>query len=153
VKIKNKILIAVFVVFGTNQLLPAGDTFIGVPTKTIQNDTIYPAEIEIQPSVIQLDFSPSEFITKDITILNRGGQPLEIKKVKASCYCANAAIIHSTIIPFSLGKIRLSVNTQKLTDSLQRIDYTIWSNAQDSVFTFPVYLRRIEKDTLIHPKN
>lgn len=147
-KFKIAIITSFFIAFGAIQLLPAVEFYKKSPIKKIQNDSVYPAEIEIKPSIIQVDFAPSEFVTTDITILNRGGQVLEIKKIKASCYCANGAILISSISPFSLGKIRLSFNTEKLTDSLQRIDYTIWSNARDSVFNFPVYLRRIIKDSL-----
>lgn len=136
------------IALGAIQLLPATEHDKEMNINAAMNDSVYPAEIEIKPSSIQLDFTPSEFVTTDITIMNRGGQPLEIKRVKASCYCANAAVIHSTINPFGLGKIRLAVNTEKLTDSLQRVDYTIWSNARDSVFTFPVILRRVVKDTV-----
>ncbi len=146
-KVQNLLLAAV-IVFGSIELLPATENDKEIHINTVVNDSVYPPEIEIKPSFIQLDFTPSEFVTTDITIMNRGGQPLEIKRVKASCYCANGAVIHSTVNPFGLGKIRLAVNTLKLTDSLQRIDYTIWSNARDSVYTFPVYLRRVEKDTL-----
>lgn len=146
-KLKHICFAAIIATFASIQFLPAGETTKDKPAVVIQNDTIYPAEIEIRPQIIQLDFYPNEFITKDITLLNRGGQALEIKKTKASCYCASAAVINFSIPPFGLGKVRLSFNTQKLTDSIQRIDYTIWSNARDSMFTFPVYLRRIERDS------
>jgi len=147
-KITSILFTASIITFGAIQLLPAGETTRELSSYEIINDSIFPPEIEIKPSIIQVDFFPSEFVTTDITILNRGGLPLEIKKIKASCYCANGAVINSYISPFTVGKIRLSFNTVKLTDSLQRIDYTIWSNARDSIFNFPVFLRRKENNTL-----
>ncbi|MBI3258083.1 MAG: DUF1573 domain-containing protein [Ignavibacteriae bacterium] len=152
-KFKHICVSILIAAFASIQFVPAGESANEKYTDLILNDTIYPAEIEIKPQIIQLDFYPNEFITKDITLLNRGGQTLEIKKTKASCYCANAAVINFSIPPFGLGKVRLSFNTQKLTDSIQRIDYTIWSNARDSVFTFPVYLRRVERDSSIQTIN
>ncbi len=110
-------------------------------------DTLYPPEIEVVPSELHLDFKQGDFIIKDITILNRGGQPLEIYGMRGSCYCANAAIIHSYIVPFSKGTIRLSVNTKNLSDSLQRIDYTIRTNTPDSQKSYRVFLRLLPSDS------
>ncbi len=132
-------------------VLPANGSYYELPSSVIIADTVYPPEIEIIPSELHLDFKQGDFVIKDITILNRGGQPLEIYGMRGSCYCANAAIIHRYIVPFSKGTIRLSINTKNLSDSLQRIDYTIRTNTPDSNKNFRVYLRLLPKDsTLIH---
>ncbi len=128
---------------------PAHSSFYEVPISAVVTDTIYPPEIEVIPGELHLDFKQGDFVIKDITILNRGGQPLEIFGMRGSCYCANAAIIHPYIVPFSKGTIRLSINTKNLSDSLQRIDYTIRTNTPDSSKNFRVYLRLLPKDSTV----
>lgn len=128
-------------------VMRADSTDYESPRSFIVSDSVYPPEIEILPAELHLDFNQGDFIVKDITILNRGGQALEIYGMRGSCFCANAAIIHSYIVPFSKGTIRLSVNTKNLSDSIQRIDYTIRTNTPDSSKNYRVYLHLLPKDT------
>jgi len=130
-------------------VLPAHSRFYEIPPSVVVIDTVYPPEIEIIPAELHLDFKQGDFVIKDITILNRGGQPLEIYGMRGSCFCANAAVIHSYIVPFSKGTVRLSVNTKNLSDSVQRIDYTIRTNTPDSTKNFRVYLHLLPKDSTV----
>ncbi|MFN8361797.1 MAG: hypothetical protein U0264_17960 [Candidatus Kapaibacterium sp.] len=129
--------------------VPARSTYYEASDSPIIADTVYPPEISILPPELHVNFKQGDFVIKDITILNRGGQPLEIYGMRGSCYCANAAVIHPFIVPFSKGIVRLSVNTKNLSDSIQRIDYSIKTNTPDSTVQYRVFLHLIAKDTTI----
>ncbi len=87
------------------------------------------------------------FIRESVKILNIGGSPLTIKEVKSSCGCATAGVGRAVIHPTSLGYIYLNIDASRLTDSVMRVDYYIYTNAQDSVVTYPVYLHKRSSQT------
>lgn len=82
------------------------------------------------------------FIRESIKVLNTGGTPMTIKEVKSSCGCATAGVGRAVVHPTSLGYIYLNIDVSRLTDSVMRVDYYIYTNAQDSVVTYPVYLHK-----------
>ena len=67
---------------------------------------------------------------------------MTIKEVKSSCGCATAGVGRAVIHPTSLGYIYLNIDVSRLTDSVMRVDYYIYTNAEDSVVTYPVYLHK-----------
>ncbi len=82
------------------------------------------------------------FVRESIKVINTGGSPMTIKEVKSSCGCATAGVGRAVIHPTSLGYIYLNIDVSRLTDSVMRVDYYIYTNAEDSVVTYPVYLHK-----------
>jgi hypothetical protein len=109
-----------------------------------------PADLLIRPAIPHIWFTPNEGVVTEVTVLNKGADMLVIDEVKASCFCASPVIMHSRIRPMGLGKIRISVNTDRMAgDSISQVDFTIRSNAAKPVMTFPLILhnRQMVKDT------
>jgi hypothetical protein len=99
-------------------------------------------EIIIRPGEPIAYFSPDEEgIVMDITVLNKGGETLQISEVKSSCFCASAVVNNPTIRPMGKGKLTFQVSTARMhEDSLTRVDFTVISNAKNKTFSIPLLL-------------
>lgn len=99
-------------------------------------------DIIIRPGEPIAYFSPDEEgIVLDISVLNKGGETLQIKEVKSSCYCASAIVNNPTIRPMGKGKLTFQVSTARMhEDSLTRVDFTVISNAKNKAFSIPLML-------------
>lgn len=107
-----------------------------------QEDNIKPFLL-VKPSKSTIYYADSvKYIRESVKILNTGGAPLTIKEVKSSCGCATAGVGRATIHPTSIGYIHLNIDVSRLKDTVAHVEYYIYSNAQDSVLTYPVYLHK-----------
>ena len=99
-------------------------------------------DIIIRPGEPIAYFSPDEEgVVLDITVLNKGGETLQIKEVKSSCFCASAIVNNPTIRPMGKGKLTFQVSTARMhEDSLTRVDFTVISNAKNASFSIPLML-------------
>jgi hypothetical protein len=99
-------------------------------------------DIIIRPGEPIAYFSPDEEgVVLDITVLNKGGETLQIKEVKSSCFCASAIVNNPTIRPMGKGKLTFQVSTARMhEDSLTRVDFTVISNAKNAAFSIPLML-------------
>ena len=112
---------------------------------------INPADIVIKPHNPVVYFTPGEGVLLDVMVLNKGGETLTIKEVKGSCYCASVIVNNKDLRPMGKGKLTLQVSTERMgEDSLTRVDYTVYSNAKDSIYSFPLLLlnRLFVKDSV-----
>ncbi len=109
---------------------------------------VIPAKIDLKPSEITVTDYFERFYTKEVTVLNRGGVPLEIKSVTGSCKCATATILNSTVEPMTSGKIMLNVNLKDFENKTNIVEYIIESNASNSPTSLRVKFDRSKNDSL-----
>lgn len=102
---------------------------------------VAPPEISFVPRTLTLTMDSSTFLTSEVSVLNRGGSPLELKGVKASCGCAGATILKNPVNPLEVGKIRFQINTVNVTDTLMRIEFAVENNATASPVVYKVFVR------------
>lgn len=103
-----------------------------------------PPTVTFEPSVFVTLADSAGFVTKMIKIRNTGGGVLTMTRAQASCGCAGATIQQNNIGPDSTGKVYLYVNSQSFTDTLNNVDFTIYSNATNPEATFRIVVRKPE---------
>lgn len=110
-------------------------------------------DIIIRPGEPITYFSPEEEgVIMEVTVLNKGGETLQIKEVKSSCFCASAIVNNPSIRPMGKGKLTFQVSTSRmLEDSVTRVDFTVISNAKNASFSIPLLL--VNKKFLKDSKN
>jgi hypothetical protein len=110
-------------------------------------------DIIIRPGEPIVYFSPEEEgVIMEVTVLNKGGETLQIKEVKSSCFCASAIVNNPSIRPMGKGKLTFQVSTSRmLEDSVTRVDFTVISNAKNASFSIPLLL--VNKKFLKDSKN
>ncbi len=113
----------------------------------VAQDSIHLPVIDIIPSEIVVVHDSSRFVVKKVSVLNRGGGILKMKKVSGSCYCSNAVIMKNDIYPLDLGELRLEINKKGLSDGSNTVIYTVKSNAKNSPFFIKVRFERIYSDS------
>ena len=99
-------------------------------------------DIIIRPGEPIAYYSPEEEgVIMEVTILNKGGETLQIKEVKSSCFCASAIVNTPSIRPMGKGKLTFQISTSRMhEDSLTRVDFTVISNAKNPNFPIPLLL-------------
>jgi hypothetical protein len=99
-------------------------------------------DIIIRPGEPIAYFSPDEEgVIMEVSVLNKGGETLQIKEVKSSCFCASAIVNNPSIRPMGKGKLTFQVSTSRMReDSLTRVDFTVISNAKNAAFSIPLLL-------------
>ncbi len=99
-------------------------------------------DIIIRPGEPIAYFSPDEeWVIMEVSVLNKGGETLQIKEVKSSCFCASAIVNNPSIRPMGKGKLTFQVSTSRMReDSLTRVDFTVISNAKNAAFSIPLLL-------------
>ncbi|GEM_PF-1864423 len=115
--------------------------FIVIPLMIAQENAKPQISVKPKKSVVYY-YDTMRFVRESIKVLNTGGTPMTIHEVRSSCGCATAAVGRAIIHPTSLGHIYFNIDVSRLTDSVMRVDYYIYSNAQDSVLSYPVYLHK-----------
>jgi len=110
------------------------------------------AKISLKPSEVVEKNYFEQFFTKEITVLNRGGELLVIKSITGSCKCATATILNSTIEPMTFGKIMLNVNLSALDTDHYIVEYVIESNASNSPTSLKVTFDNRKADSLKNEK-
>jgi Protein of unknown function (DUF1573) len=110
-------------------------------------------DIIIRPGEPIVYFSPEEEgVIMEVTVLNKGGETLQIKEVKSSCFCASAIVNNPSIRPMGKGKLTFQVSTSRMfEDSVTRVDFTVISNAKNASFSIPLLL--VNKKFLKDSKN
>lgn len=91
-----------------------------------------PPVIDIKPDSFFVSISEGKFITRNLKILNRGGEPLYIKSITSSCQCGSSKILAGKVEPLGIGKIQLSVNTDGLYDGNNIVEFIVNSTARNS---------------------
>lgn len=97
-----------------------------------KNQETVPAIIEIKPDSFFVNISEGKYITRNIKVLNRGGEPLYIKSITSSCQCGSSKILAGKVEPLGIGKILLSVNTDGLYDGNNIVEFIVNSTARNS---------------------
>lgn len=134
-------LLIPFIVFGMTAAFKSSDPELAI--QSIQTaDTLYPAEIHFVPSFIDIGETSEKFLVREVKILNKGGAPLVITGIKPSCSCASAVALNPTVNPMTSSKIRLSMNTSTMTDTLNTVQFIVESNAKNSPSVLSVFVRR-----------
>lgn len=77
-----------------------------------------------------------------IKVLNRGGEPLEIRRVVTSCTCAVATVLHNPVYPLEVGSIRVQVNTASWRDTVSTVTLDIETNARRQPHRYTVVVHR-----------
>jgi hypothetical protein len=143
----SKFFLVPIFVFGLSPFFKSSDAEITVEpvVVTAVQDTIIPAEIQLVPAVIDLPETTEKFIVQEVKILNTGGEPLKIRSVTPSCGCAAATVLNGIVRPMTTGKIRLSMNTSGMSDTLNRVEFVIESNAKNSPTVYSAFVRLPKK--------
>lgn len=138
----NKIFfLIIFTVFAATAAFKSSEPEIAIQHTQIA-DTLYPAEIQLVPAFVEIGETSEKFLVREVKILNKGGEPLRIKDIKASCSCASAVALKGTINPMTSGTLRLSMNTSTMTDTLNTVQFIVESNAKNSPTVVSVFVRR-----------
>jgi hypothetical protein len=116
------------------------------PTKQIPSSAqnTKPPTVTFEPPVFVTLADSAGFVTKMIKIRNTGGGVLTMTRAQASCGCAGATIQQNNIGADSTGKVYLYVNSKSFTDTVNNVDFTIFSNATNPEATFRIVVRKPE---------
>lgn len=99
-------------------------------------------EMHLAPPKLQLHADSVGFAQGRVQVLNRGGEPLEIRRVVPSCKCAAATVLSNPIYPLEVGQLLVQVNTHDWRDSIGTIELDIESNAPPQRYVVTVHPRR-----------
>ncbi|HYF04365.1 MAG TPA: DUF1573 domain-containing protein [Patescibacteria group bacterium] len=135
-----KFFLCLFIIFGFTTAFKSSEPKIFLLHER-PADTLAQPEIQFIPSSISVDETTEKFIVREVKILNPGGAPLRIKSVTPSCGCASATVMNGTINPMTTGKIRLTMNTSGMNDTLNRVEFIVESNAKNSPMAYSVFVR------------
>ncbi len=136
----KKFLLLPIVIFGITTAFKSGEPEVAV--QSVQSaDSLNAAEIQLVPPFVNIAETAEKFLVREIKILNKGGSPLVIKSITSSCSCASAAVINPIVNPMTSGKVRLSMNTSGMSDTLNRVEFIVESNAKNSPTTYSVFVR------------
>lgn len=91
-----------------------------------------PPIIEIKPDSLFVSITEGKFLTRNLKVLNRGGEPLYIKSITSSCLCGSSKILAGRVEPLGIGRIQLSVNTDGLYDGNNIVEFVVNSTAKNS---------------------
>ncbi len=105
-----------------------------------------PPEISIIPPEINAEMPPGKYFQAEIKIFNRGNKTVTVNRVKGSCWCSSAHVLHSEIAPLDSGKILLSVNLEGMNGG-NMIEYTIYSNARNNPHSIKIRFNDTSDDT------
>lgn len=94
--------------------------------------------IRFTPPALTLRADSSGFVVGRVNFVNTGGGTLTVSSVNGSCGCATASVQRNNIQPMAMGELRFGINTHTFKDSVNNVDYTVASNATNSVVVFRV---------------
>ncbi len=98
--------------------------------------------VKLLPAEMRCRVEQSKFVQEELLVVNSGRAPLQISSVRASCYCANAVVLNSSIMPGDTGSVLLRINTEKFSDTLNVLTYTFRSNVPDSSIRYRVFVSK-----------
>ncbi|GIV50113.1 MAG: hypothetical protein KatS3mg038_0634 [Candidatus Kapaibacterium sp.] len=99
-------------------------------------------EMHLVPPKLELHADSAGFAQGRVKVLNRGGEPLEIRRVVPSCKCAAATVLNNPIYPLEVGEILVHVNTRDWRDSIGSVELEIESNAAPTRYVVTVHRQR-----------
>ncbi|MES2767362.1 MAG: DUF1573 domain-containing protein [Bacteroidota bacterium] len=137
----KKFFIIPIALFAITTAFKSGEPELAVQSSVQTSDTLNAAEIQLVPSVMDIAETSEKFLIREIKVLNKGGSPLVIKSVTPSCWCASVVVMTPTVNPMTTGKIRLSMNTAGMSDTLNRLEFIVESNAKNSPTAYSVFVR------------
>lgn len=111
---------------------------IQYPIVRQQPDTLIPGILEIKPEIITVQKPKGKFFTDEVAIYNKGGRPINLLNVSASCFCGSAKVLNSILQPGMSSKILISINTEGVYDNNNIIEFYVESNAKNSSVKFKV---------------
>lgn len=98
-----------------------------------KSDSVSTPLIELHPAKLYVHRpEDSRFIIERVSVLNRGGSPLKISRIKGSCYCSTGKILATTVYPMTTGEIELTVNLDGMGEGEDTVQFLIYSNAENS---------------------
>lgn|GEM_PF-4585326 len=103
-----------------------------------KKDVIDTPIIDIIPKEIAIEKDTSNFVVKNVEVLNRGIGVLSIQSVSGSCSCSNGVIEKNDVRFLDEGKLRLEINKEGLKNNDDTVIFTVVSNAKNSPFFIKV---------------
>ena len=97
-------------------------------------------ELHLVPPKLVLKVDSLGFAQGRVQVLNRGGEPLQIRRVIPSCNCASATVLKNPVHPLEVGEILLRINTNDWRDSIGVVEFEIESNT--TPVRYPVTVHR-----------
>ncbi len=101
-----------------------------------------PPELRLQPPRLVLHADTTGFASGTLSVLNHGGEPLEIRRVIPSCKCAAATVLKNPVYPLEVGQIALRVNTRSWQDTVGIVELEIETNASAKPVRYAVTVHR-----------
>jgi hypothetical protein len=98
--------------------------------------------IQLVPPKLELHADSAGFAHGRVQVLNRGGEPLQIRRVVPSCKCAAATVLSNPIYPLEVGEILVHINTRDWRDSIGTVELDIESNAAPQRYVVTVHRQR-----------
>ncbi len=105
-------------------------------TKTAQDTT--KAIIDFTPKQLELYGHEGQFFDTMIVVHNYGTADLKLEKVEASCSCSSGTLQQGTIKPNETGKIYISINKNGFHGNARRVEFDVYSNAEEEISSFEV---------------
>ncbi len=96
------------------------------------------AIIDFSPQKLELFGHEGQFFDTMIVVHNYGNIPLKLKKVQASCSCSSGTLQQGTVMPDKTGKIYISINKHGLHGDARRVEFDVYSNAEDPISSFEI---------------
>ncbi len=96
------------------------------------------AIIDFSPKKLELYGHEGQFFDTMVVVHNYGNATLKLKKVEASCSCSSGTLQQGTIEPGKTGKIYISINKHGLYGDARRVEFDVYSNAEDPISSFEI---------------
>ncbi len=96
------------------------------------------AIIDFSPKKLELYGHEGQFFDTMVVVHNYGKATLKLKKVEASCSCSSGTLQQGSIEPGQTGKIYVSINKHGLYGDARRVEFDVYSNAEDSISSFGI---------------
>lgn len=96
------------------------------------------AIIDFSPKKLELYGHEGQFFDTMVVVHNYGTADLKLKKVEASCSCSSGSLQQGTVKPNETGKIYISINKNGLHGNAKRVEFDVYSNAEDDISSFEI---------------
>lgn len=101
-----------------------------------------PPEVRFVPLQLALHADSTGFAVGTLQVLNRGGTPLQIRRVVPSCQCAAATVQKNPVYPLEVGTVLIRINTRGLRDSVATVEFAFETNAQPELLRYEVVVHQ-----------
>ncbi len=115
----------------------AEDDCLKADKEAIAQDTSK-AIIDFSPKRLELYDHQGQFFDTMVVVHNYGNVDLKLKRVEAGCSCSSASLQQGTVKPNKTGKIYISINKNGLHGNAKRVEFDVYSNAEDKISSFEV---------------